>query len=713
MKMILAHILFCSFLFSCGVSQQDEQTIAYDLYVINNTDDSNAQAADYFYYHFNKRAEKGIVLKEGIDEIPQNKSNVQFINVAIDPSLATDYEILKNNNTLTLKANSKKTLYWLFYQYFQALSENDSKMHSEDLPPAIVDFKDSKKVNFAFKYREPYLQANLDTDYDIIINTNNVDKDWGIWGHQLFNLVKKKPQNSLYSTIDGELNKEQLCFSSPELNLFIENYIIENFGQKDKDNSNFVISPADNNLVCTCNLCSKSGNVPGNSSNSVIALINKLALRFPHHTFFTLDYLSVKTPPTVKMPENTGIIISSIDLPRKVNLDYNAKSIKEFETKVSNWHKVSSTVYVWDYISNFDDYLTPFPTLEVSKTYFTFYKKLNVAGIFANGAGYDYSTFNSLQTYVLAALMIDPTLKVDNLVNRYCAFYYGKSGKLVADYVLSLEKNIKSKNISLNLYSGFPRITDIYLDKVGFFKFYNAIEKQKTEEKHEIKLRLNQLYTGLTFTAMQIRLVNKFDPVFGFASLNENKIEVGPEFRHLYQSLSEQFNENDIYVTRESQGTITKYLNEIKDNILDATLKTTILSPNALKVTSKLDEDYKNIAVLTDGIPGLLNDYHYGWLIVSNSDLILEIDNTKSIKKRFFQLSFMLNERFKMRAPEKIELYINNKIAETIVPKQTTSDDSERIILVTTAHARPNDHVKIIIYRDPTFKKFACDEIYL
>jgi hypothetical protein len=713
MKMILVQILFCSFLFSCGASQQDEGVIAYDLYVINKTNDNNAQAADYLYYHLNKRAEKGVVLKEGLDDIPDNKPNVQFITIEINPKLASDYEILKNDNTLTLKANCKKTLYWLFYQYLQALSENDSKIHGDDLPPAIVNFKDSKKVSFAFKYRDPHLQANLVTDYDVIINTNNVEKDWGIWGHQLFNLVKKNPKNSFYSTVNGKLSKEQLCFSSPELYQFIENYVIENFGEKDKDHTNFVISPADNNLVCTCALCSKAGNISGNSSNSVIALINKLAIRFPNHNFFTLDYLSVKTPPTVKMPENAGIIVSSIDLPRKVNLGQNNKFIKEFESKVSNWHKVCSTVYVWDYISNFDDYLTPFPTLKVSKSYFTFYKKLNITGVFANGAGYDYSTFNSLQTYVLAALMQNPTLEVDDLVKRYCDFYYGKSGKFISDYVLSLEKNIKSKNISLNLYSGVPKITETYLDKTRFFEFYNTIEKLKNEETDEIQLRLNQLYTGLTFTAMQIRLANKLNPTFGFASLNGDQIEVIPEFRKLHQSLSEHFSKNEVYLTREAQGTITKYLNEIKDRILDSTLKANNLNQNSLKVTSNLDEDYKNTYVLTDGIPGLLNDYHNGWLIVSNSDLVVEIENIKLVETLVFKFNFMLNERFKMRAPEKIEFIINDKIAKTIMPKKTISEEADRLTLETTVDINPKETLKIKIYRDPTFKKFACDEIYL
>ena len=713
MKMILLQVILCTLFISCGNSHQDEQAIAYDNYVINKSTPQNKIVTDYLFFHLNKRAEKGIVLRQDIDALPSDVSQVQFIDAFVDTNLESDYEIVKKDNQLTLKANSKKTLYWLFYQYFQALSENDSKIKGTDLPPAIISFKDSKKGNFAFNYREPYLKSNLEEDYDVIINTNNVEKDWGIWGHQLFNLVNKNPQNAYYSIIDGELNKNQICFSNPATFSFVENYVIDNFGEKANQKQNFVISPADNGLVCTCSSCSKLGNTKGNASFSVIALVNKLAIRFPNHQFFTIDYISVKTPPTTPMPKNTGVIISSIDIPRKVNLDLNNGYVKEFESKVTNWNKVCSTVYVWDYISNFDDYLTPFATLSVCKTNFNFYKKLKIKGIFANGAGYDYSTFNAVHTYVIAALMQDPSLDVNELVTRFCNYYYGNSGQLVADYIIGLEKAMETNNFKLDLYNGVKKMTGTYLNKSDFFEFYKIIADIKDNGSDENNARLNQLYTALTFSAMQIQLSNRVDEEFGFATLNDEKIEVREDFKNRYAFLLEQFKKNDIFITRETEGTISNYLKDVKKTILEGKFPTNLLNSRTFKITSELDEDYTDVSLLTDGIPGLTTDYHNAWLIVSAQDLVAEISAPKEAGMFHFKFNFLLDERLKMRAPDKIELIVNDKIVKTIQSETKISEVVEHLILETTAHLGINDQIKIKISRDKTYKKFACDEIYL
>lgn len=711
--MIILQTILCTLLFSCGNSHQDKQAIAYDNYVITKASDRNKVFLDYLYFHLNKRTTKGIVLKQGVDAIPSDVSSVQFIDAFVDLNLKSDYEIVKKDNKLTFKANSKKTLYWLYYQYFQALSENDSKINADDLPPAIVNFKDSKKGNFAFKYREPHLKANLLDGYDMIINTNSVEKDWGIWGHQLFNIVNKNPKNEYYSIVNGEVNKKQLCFGNPTTYLFLEHYIIDNFGEKASYSQNFVIGPADNGLVCTCNYCSKLGNTKDDASSSVIALVNKLANRFPTHTFLTIDYISVKTPPTVAMPKNTAVIISTIDIPRKFELYLNNGYVEEFEAKVTNWNKVCSSVYVWDYISNFDDYLTPYATLSICKTNFNYYKKLKVNGIFANGAGYDYSTFNAVHTYVIAALMIDPNLDVNQLVTRYCNFYYGKSGQIVADYILGLEKTMQTKNYKLDLYNGVKKMTGTYLNKAEFFEFYNTIKDIKDSGNEEVVGRLNQLYTALTFSAMQIQLANRVDEEFGFATLNNDKIKIREDFKEKYTNLSQQFKINDIFITRERDGNITNYLKEVKQIIIEGKYPTNLLDEKKLTITSQLDEDYTDASLLTDGIPGLPSDYHNAWIIVSAHDLTAKIDAPKTPGLYHFKFNFLLDERLKMRAPDKIEVFINDKIVKTILPEKKISEAAESLTLATAVVTNPNDAISIKIYRDKTLKKFACDEIYL
>lgn len=710
--MMLYNLLFSLFI-SCGNSAQDKQGIAFDHYVIKAATKGNVKEVDYLYNHFKKRAEEGIVLKQGQDKIPTDVTKVQFIEVAIDKNLDADYEISRKDNTITLKANSRKTLYWLYYQYFQALSENNSEIKADDLPPAVVNFKDSKKVKFAFNYREPHLKANLIQDYDVILNTNTVEKDWGIWGHQLFNIINKNPADEYYSTINGQLNKNQLCFGKEAMYDFLENFVVENFGEGNEKHQKFVICPADNNLVCTCSECTKLGNEKGNSSFAVMTLLYKLAVRFPNHQFFTTDYLSVKTPPDVVLPENIGVLISSINIPRKAALDPNNKFVKEFVSKVETWGKVCSNVYVWDYVANFDDYLTPFATLSVCKTNFEFYKKLNVKGIFANGAGYDYSTFNEVHTYVLAALMQDPYLDVSQLVNRFCSFYYGKSGHLVAKYILQLEHEMQTNKHSLDLYNGVRKMTRTFLNKKDLFDFYTEIGALGSGETEEIDFKFSQLHTGLAFTALQINLANGFDERFGFAKKQNNQVVINSDFRDNFALFENQFKTREIFLTREKNGMVLNFLNDVKKEVIDVELKHNLMAEKGLKVTSKLDEDYPDSSILMDGIPALSFDYHNGWLLVSGTDLVAEIAEFSDSGLFRLKFNFLLDEHLKLRAPEKIQIIINSVLIQTLYPALTSSESAQRIELETPVNLKSKDKIVIVIYRDETYKKFACDEIYL
>lgn len=87
--------------------------------------------------------------------------------------------------------------------------------------------------------------------------------------------------------------------------------------------------------------------------------------------------------------------------------------------QLNQWKKVSKNIYIWDYINNFDDYLTPFPILKIAQQRLRFFKQNGASGIFFNGSGYSYSSFDAMRTFVLSALLINPELPVEELVRDY------------------------------------------------------------------------------------------------------------------------------------------------------------------------------------------------------------------------------------------------------------------------------------------------------
>jgi hypothetical protein len=256
-------------------------------------------------------------------------------------------------------------------------------------------------------------------------------------------------------------------------------------------------------------------------------------------------------------------------------------------------------------------------------------------------------------------------------------------------------------------------MTKTYLKKDDFFNFYSKIGSLKSGKTEEIDYRLSQLHTGLIFSAMQINLASGFDDRFGFAKKSDNQILINDDFKSSLASFEKQFKIKDVFLTRERDGIILNYLQDVKKEVLDVSLQNNLLSKSVFKVTSKLDEDYSDESLLIDAVPGLPYDYHNGWLIISAEDLSAEISGLNNPGLYRLKSTFLVDEHLKLRAPEKMQVLVNNIIVKTVYPKVMISETARKVSLETAVNLKSNDKLIIKVYRDKIFKKFACDEIYL
>ena len=105
---------------------------------------------------------------------------------------------------------------------------------------------------------------------------------------------------------------------------------------------------------------------------------------------------------------------------------------------------------------NFDDYITPFPCLYHLQNRLKLYKRIGIKGVFFNGSGYDYSSFDDVQTYTLAQLAVNPDVSIENCVRRYFNAMYPATGNILCDYYLDLER--KAKGYNLHIYAGIDDV---------------------------------------------------------------------------------------------------------------------------------------------------------------------------------------------------------------------------------------------------------------
>ena len=114
----------------------------------------------------------------------------------------------------------------------------------------------------------------------------------------------------------GLTHANQFCFSSNKLFDLTAQFIQDQYGSGEETPYRMTIGPNDNSIVCMCRRCEAAGNKPGNAMPAVLRFVERLAARFPNHTFFIPGYSTTSAIPDHPLPYNAGVFLSAIDYPR-------------------------------------------------------------------------------------------------------------------------------------------------------------------------------------------------------------------------------------------------------------------------------------------------------------------------------------------------------------------------------------------------------------
>ena len=637
---------------SCGKAAVPPFT-QYSEYAVcpaSSDDAADVKWATYLKSHFQKRAtdKDCIIAGKAADE-----SQLQ-INVDLDPKLSTDYAVERDARQLTLRARTPAAMLWLQYQFMAAASEQDRRFTTIDLPASVVSCQADTAGSFAFEYRGIYSPTNANADLMPILGTNNVDFDWGLWGHNLRKVFTDGIPQEAYALVDGKRDEEQFCFSSEALYKAYENYVIDQYGDGNDDEIvRFAVMPNDNSVVCQCPACRAAGNTATSATPAVTKMVERLARRFPKHQFFTSSYTTTATPPAHRLPDNVGVLVSTLALPLQTKMDGSTAEQRKFEDTMKSWKNASRHIYVWDYMRNFDDYITPYPCLHQIQARLQYFKKMGVDGVFYNGSGYDYASFDDVQTYVIAQLMTNPEADVTQLIRRFYAKAYPVTAPIYIDYYLSLEE--KGRKAVLNPYTGIADAARQYLSADELEAFWHRLDQGKKKAVETERRSINETLTSLGFTRLELLRLQKTAPA-------QSRID------ELLSLLSSHVAFKDLANYRENFGEIDKYIDEWRTLSPWHAADGSLLHGVALTSASKLDPEYSDLTVLTDGKAGFASDYHTGWLLNSGAQLTFVVPAGKLSGSRQVQLSFLQAPQWHIFAPSSVELWQGGKLVGKAVP---------------------------------------------
>ncbi len=665
----VAAVLCCSFrVVGCAPSELSPAECAgYAVLAADDSSRADLRWTEYLCDHLRRRTDGGerIVVSEPSEDL-------FTLTVGMDSLLDGDFCVRRGPQGVGITARDERGMLWLQYQLMKSLSVEDRRVEASDLPPATVSLRDTCG-RFAFDFRGLYTPAALDADRAGILAADNVETVWGLWGHQL-DRVLAGASEQVFATVGGVRYGGQFCFSAEETYRRIEAYVADNYGDGTAAPMRFVIAPADDPAACTCERCVAAGNTEHNAAPAVTQLLARLAKRFPRHAFFTLGYLSVSEPPAEPLPANTGVIVSAMSLPLMGGA-FESPHGWTFARLLERWRGVTGTVYVWDYIQNFDDYLSPFPVLDLMAGRLRFYRDHGVAGIFLNGSGSDYVPFDDMRSYVLSALMLDPGQSPEELMRNYFTANYPRSGALLADYCARIEHIAAASVRPLDLYGGIRSAEMTWLDAGDFVLFYDALAERLPSARDAERRSLHRLLTSLSYTRLELARSHASGNA-GLAVRDGNILVPRPAVNRWLAALEEHVGFAEMSGTDESHSAIDAYLREWRNRILPALGTPDVLLGAELTPVSRPDEQYRNLGVLTDGVRGMAFGYHYGWHI-SSTDLEVELPADVAARAGRLEISFLRLPRHRLQEPRAVEVYKDGTLHATLRP---TADAAGRIV---------------------------------
>jgi len=255
-----------------------------------------------------------------------------------------------------------------------------------------------------------------------------------------------------FSLVNGKrLKKEtQLCLTNPDvLNLVTSNVLARI--RKDPTARFFGVSQNDWRNWCECPTCKALDDAEGSHAGTVLTFVNALAERvekeFPDVTIETLAYMYTRNlPKTVRPRKNVLICLCTWECDFARPLDKSQyESNVAFCRDIAEWRSCCPNLYVWDYVTDFNNYPMPFPDFDALVGNVRFFRDHGVKYLFEQGDSQgSHADFAELKAWLLAKLMWNPDQDVEPLIDDFISGFYGKGAPFVRAYFNDLRKDVRA-----------------------------------------------------------------------------------------------------------------------------------------------------------------------------------------------------------------------------------------------------------------------------
>ena len=634
----------------------------YQILLVDNATATEQKAAEVLQHYFYEVTGVHLLITRKREEA-QSYIYIGTTSISDKENSAVGFYIKNEGKEIIIRGGAgKSTLYATYYfvrnyLHCQKWAPNE-KAECPKIPDLKIQLPLAVEEKPSFAYREVYSTAENDPEYMDWYGLHQLDDLWGIWGHSFNQLVPSSFFSShpeYFSLVSGQRQTDQLCLSNEQ----VLQLTLKTLEQRFKENPEakyWSVSPNDNNNYCECDLCRKIDDEEGGPQGSLIRFINKIAFQYPEKTFTTLAYgAAIQSPLKTKPRSNVVVFLSNIDIYRNHSVA-TEPSAARFRTILKGWLKQTSRIFIWDYYTQFTNYLAPFPDVNNIGGNIKYYKSLGVSGIFAQMGGNTYVDQNELKTYLLARKLWNADLNDAELTEEFLKAYYGKAAPIIKSYMLNLKVALHESGRPLDIYGNPVNEYDSYLTPQYMEDFSNQFdEAEKSAENSTIRQRIQRLRLAFDYTYLQQARFYGLEKHGLFIRNKSGKLRVRKNLPLRVKRFVKQAEAVDVKELSEGGPSPADYYKEWERIFENGIIENKALGAKVQFQTPFIPNyPAKKEATLTDGMYGF-DDFSYNWLLFDNGfSVTLDLSVEKQVHT--VTVDFLEDQRHWIFLPQSVHI---------------------------------------------------------
>jgi hypothetical protein len=510
------------------------------------------------------------------------------------------------------------------------------------------------------------MQDIRDSAYNAWHKLNDRD-DWGLFVHTFKTLVppEKYFENhpEYFSENNGvRVTDAQLCLSNLDVYRIVVNELRRRI-EESPDARYWSVSQNDTYVPCQCAACRAMDSAEGSPSGSILHFVNRVAKEFPDKTISTLAYLYSRAAPAHIKPEpNVNIMLCSIECNRSKPIAGDPKNAS-FVKDIKDWSRLTSNIFLWDYVVQFRNLLSPFPNLRTLQPNLQFFVENGITSVFEQGVAEMQGEFAELRIYLLAKLLWNPYLDIDSLMNDFLDGYYGEAAPFVRHYIDVMHDALARSGEDLSCY-GYPYPSaDGYLAPgmlVSYETLFDSAEAA-VRDKPDYLLHVRTARLPVQYAVLeQAKMLGFSERGFFFHDADGSR-KARPDLEKLLQMFFDRCQDAGITKLWEHGITTEEYLASTRQFIVSS-LQSHLALGKPITLNTPASTKYHNgeASALTNGLKGW-EDYHFHWLGFEGNDLDAVVDLGKVISISRIQTDFLQDILSWVFMPEKMEFFTSEE----------------------------------------------------